>query len=49
MNFHSYCSAIAHNMITEPNFITFELFSVIPALRLPNRIVSGITWSWQEV
>ena len=33
-----------HTMITEPNFIIFELFSVIPALRLPNRIVSGITW-----
>ena len=28
-------------MITEPNFIIFELFSVIPALWLPNRIVSG--------
>ena len=32
-------------MITEPNFIIFELFSVIPALWLPNRIVSGIAWS----
>ena len=32
-------------MITEPNFIIFELFSVIPALWLPNQIVSGITWS----
>ena len=32
-------------MITEPNFIIFELFSVISALWLPNRIVSGINWS----
>ena len=32
-------------MITEPNFIIFELFSVIPALWLPNRFVSGISWS----
>ena len=36
---------IAHKTITEPNFIIFELFSAIPALWLPNRIVSGITWS----
>ena len=32
-------------MITEPNFIIFELFSVIPALWLPNRFVSGINSS----
>ena len=32
-------------MITEPNFTIFELFLVIPALWLPHRIVSGITWS----
>ena len=30
---------------TEPNFIIFELFSVIPALWLPNRFVSGINGS----
>ena len=36
---------ITHKRITEPNFIIFELFSVILALWLPNRIVSGITWS----
>ena len=36
-------------MITEPNFIIFELLSVIPALWLPNRIVSEITWSRLEV
>ena len=29
----------------EPNFIIFELFSVIPALWLPNRFVSGINGS----
>ena len=40
---------ITHKMITEPNFIILELISVIPALRLPNRIVSGTTWSRQEV
>ena len=33
---------ITHKMITEPNFTIFKLFSVIPVLRLPNRIVSGI-------
>ena len=36
---------ITHKMITEPNFIILELISVIPALRLPNRIVSGIAWA----
>ena len=36
---------IAHKKITEPNFIIFELFSVIPALWLPNRFVSGINSS----
>ena len=29
---HSRNSTITHKMITEPNFIIFELFSVIPAL-----------------
>ena len=29
---YRYLSTIAHNMITEPNFTIFELFSVIPAL-----------------
>ena len=42
-------NTITHKMITEPNFIIFELFSVIPALWLPNRTVSGITGSWLEV
>ena len=37
--------AITHKKITEPNFIIFELFSVIPALWLPNRFVSGINGS----
>ena len=36
---------ITHKMITEPNFIIFELFWVIPALWLPNRFVSGINLS----
>ena len=34
-----------HKKITEPNFIIFEFFSVIPALWLPNRFVSGINGS----
>ena len=34
-----------HKKITEPNFIIFQLILVIPVLRLPNRIVSGITWA----
>ena len=38
-------STITLKIITEPNFIIFQLISVIPALRLPNRIVSGITWA----
>ena len=39
------CSyTITQKKITEPNFIIFELFSVISALWLPNRIVSGINW-----
>ena len=28
-----------HKMITEPNFVIFELILVIPVLELPNRIV----------
>ena len=36
---------ITHKIITEPNFTIFELFSVIPVLRLPNRIVSRISKS----
>ena len=32
-----------NKMITEPIFTIFELFSVIPVLRLPNRIVSRIS------
>ena len=31
-NFGYLGSTITHNMITEPNLIIFELFSVIPAL-----------------
>ena len=34
---------ITHKMITEPIFTIFEIFSVIPVLRLPNRIVSRIS------
>ena len=34
-----------HKDITEPNLIVFESVSVILVLRLPNRIVSGISWS----
>ena len=34
---------ITHKMITEPIFIIFELFSVIPVLRLPNRILSRVS------
>ena len=42
---------ITHKKITQPNFIIYEGFSAIPALWLPNQIVSGITcntWSWSE-
>ena len=34
-----------HKIITELNFISFELLSVIPVLWLPNRIVPGINSS----
>ena len=44
---HCVDTTITHKIITEPNFIIFELFSVIPVLRLPNRIVSRISKSWQ--
>ena len=36
---------LPHKMITEPIFTIFELFSIISALILPNRIVPGIAWS----
>ena len=39
---------ITHKMITEPNFTMFQLFSVIPVSRLPNRIVSGIVGNSSE-
>ena len=36
---------ITHNIVTEPNLISFELISVIPVLKLLNRIVLGINQS----
>ena len=35
-------NTITHEMITEPNFIIFELILVTPVLELPSRIVFGI-------
>ena len=45
MTFSFTAHTITQKMITEPNFIIFELFSVISALWLPKQIVPGINWS----
>ena len=37
-NFRQLQTTITHKKITEPNFIIFELFSVIPFLWLLNRL-----------
>ena len=39
-------TTMTHKIITEPNFTIFELFSVIPVLRLPSRIISRLSKSW---
>ena len=40
-----FSSTMAHKMITEPDFIVFELVPVVPVLRLPSKIVSGFNQS----